>query len=77
MILKLKNTKFHQYNSSILIHDIDINEIVVSNKFTFAKQDFKYFICHKNNKIHLYTYSFQKWVYIKDTLIRLNVCILW
>ena len=42
MILKLKDTKFYQYNKSILIHDIDINETVVSNKFTFAKQDFKY-----------------------------------
>ena len=28
-------------------------------------------------KLDLYVYSFQKWVYIKDILIKLNVCILW
>ena len=35
-----------------MINDIDINEIVVSNKFLFGEQDFKYFIAYKdNNKI--------------------------
>ena len=29
--------KFHQYKSPILINDVDINEIVVSNKFPFGK----------------------------------------
>ena len=33
-----------------MINDIDINEIVVSNKLPFGKQDFKYFICYKDNK---------------------------
>ena len=33
-----------------MINDIDINEIVVSNKFLFGKQDFKYFIGYKDNK---------------------------
>ena len=42
--------KFHQYKSHILINDIDINEIVVSNKFAFDKQDFEYFIGYKDNK---------------------------
>ena len=33
-----------------MINNIDINKIVVSNKFPFAKQDFKYFIGYKDNK---------------------------
>ena len=33
-----------------MISDIDINKIVVSNKFPFGKQDFKYFIGYKDNK---------------------------
>ena len=36
--------KFHQNRSPILINDVDISNIVVSNKFPFGKQDFKYFI---------------------------------
>ena len=36
--------KFHQHKSPISISDIDINKIVVSNKFPLAKQEFKYFI---------------------------------
>ena len=36
--------EFQQCKSPILRSDIDINKIVVSNKFLFGKQDFKYFI---------------------------------
>ena len=32
-------------------NDIDINKIAVSKKFPFGKQDFKYFIGYKNNKL--------------------------
>ena len=46
--------KFHQYKSPILINDIDINKIVVSNKLPFGKQGLTYFIDYK------------EWVYIKD-----------
>ena len=51
--------RFNQYKSPISISDIDIDEIVVSNKFheivvsnkfPFGKQDFKYFIGYKDNK---------------------------
>ena len=37
----------HQYKK---ISDIDINEVVVYNKFHFGKKDFKYFIGYKDNK---------------------------
>ena len=33
-----------------MIRATDINKIVVSNKFSFGKQDFKYFIGYKDNK---------------------------
>ena len=46
-----------------MIDDIDINKIVVSNKFTYGKQDFKYFIGYKDNKkLDLWAYYFQKLV---------------
>ena len=47
---EIQGYKFHQYRSPISINDIDINEIVVCNKFPFDKQDFKYFIGYKDNK---------------------------
>ena len=50
MTLKLKNSNFCQYKSLILINNIDINEIAVSNKFLFSKQDFKYFLGYKDNQ---------------------------
>ena len=33
-----------------MINNININKIVVSNKFPFSKQDFKFFIGYKDNK---------------------------
>ena len=39
--------KFHQYKSPILINDIDINKIVVSNNLPFGKQGLTYFIGYK------------------------------
>ena len=42
--------KFHQYKSPILINYIDINKIVVSNKISYGKNDFKYFIGYKDAK---------------------------
>ena len=57
---KIKEYEFHQYKTPILMNDIDI----------------KYFIVTKIiNKLDLYAHYFQKWVYIKDILIRLSVCI--
>ena len=50
-IIKLDDTEieeyeFHQYNI-ILIKDIYINKIVVTNKFPFVKQGFKYLVGFK------------------------------
>ena len=34
-----------------MINDTDVNNMAVSKKFPFGKQDFKYFISYKNNKL--------------------------
>ena len=60
MILKKKHT-FHQYQSPILIDNINVNKIVVSNTISFSKNDFKHFIGHKDAKnIRLLCIFFQK-----------------
>ena len=52
---------FHQYKSPILIKNIDINKIVVTNKVSFDKNGFKYFISYKYAKIiDFYAFCFQK-----------------
>ena len=53
-IIKFNDTgiekyKFHQYKSPILINELNINKVVVSNRFPFGKRDFKYFIGYKDN----------------------------
>ena len=61
-----------------MIENIDFNKIVVSNKFPFGKQNFKYFIGYKDNKeIRPFCILFQKWVHITDILTGLNECVLW
>ena len=47
---EIEEFKFHQYKNLILINNIDINEIDVSNKLLFSKQDFKYFLGYKDNQ---------------------------
>ena len=46
---EIEQYKFYQYESLISINEIYINIIVVSNKFPFGKQDFKYIIGYKDN----------------------------
>ena len=48
MILKLKNTNLINIKALSSINNIDINKVVVSNKVSFDKQDFKYFISYKD-----------------------------
>ena len=45
-----KKYKFHQYKRPISTDNIDVDKIVVSNKISFGKNDFKYFIGYKNAK---------------------------
>ena len=61
-----KRQKFYQHKSPILISNIDVNKIVVSNKFPFSKQDFKYFSRYKDankNKTFMHIPSKNKGIY--------------
>ena len=60
--IEIEKYKFNQHKSPILIYNIDINEIVLSNKISFGENIFKYFIL---KKLDLYAYYFQKWVHRK------------
>ena len=48
--IEIQEHEFHQYKIHISIDNIDINKIVVSNKFRFDKQDFRCFIAYKDNR---------------------------
>ena len=71
---EIEKHKSCQHKSSILINDIDINKIVVSNKVSFGKNGFKFFNGYKDpKKLDLYPYFFQKCVHIEETLMKLNI----
>ena len=82
-IIKFDNTeiekyKFQQHKSPISIDNIGIKKIVVSNKVSFGKKNFKYFIGYKDaKKLGLYACSYQNWVHVEEILIKLNVCLSW
>ena len=42
--------KFHQHKRPVSIKNINIDKIVVSNKVSFGKKGFKYFIGYNNAK---------------------------
>ena len=46
--IEIQKQKFHQHKGPISIKNIDINKIVVSNKVSFGKKGFKYFIGYKD-----------------------------
>ena len=48
--IEIEKQKFHQHKSPILIGNIDINKKVLSNKVSFGKKGFKYFIGYKDAK---------------------------
>ena len=45
--IEIKKQKFHQNKRPISIQNTDINKIVVSNKISFVKKGFRYFIGYK------------------------------
>ena len=47
---KFDDTEIEEHKSLISISDMDIDEIIASNKFSFAQQDFKCFVGYKDNK---------------------------
>ena len=58
---EIEKYKFRQYESSILIGNIDINKIVVLNMVSFGKKDFNILVAIEILKeLDLYEYYFQK-----------------
>ena len=58
---EIKKQNSHQHKRPISIKSIDINEILVSNKVSFEKKDFEYFIDYKDaKKSDIYEYFSQK-----------------
>ena len=48
--IKIEKQKFHPHKRPTSIKNIDINKKVVSNKASFSKNGFKYFIAYKDPK---------------------------
>ena len=49
--IEIEKQKLHQHKRTISMKNIDINKIAVSNKVSFGKKGFKYFIGYKDTKI--------------------------
>ena len=47
---KIEKHKLHHHKSPISIYDVDGNKTLVSNKYSFSKNGFKYFIGCQNGK---------------------------
>ena len=47
---EIEKYKFHQHKSPFMIENIDFDIIVIPNKVSFGKRDFKHFIGYKNAK---------------------------
>ena len=47
---EIEKCKFHQHKSPILKDNMGINKIVISDKISFGKKGFKYFIDYKDTK---------------------------
>ena len=48
--IEIEKQKFHQNKRPIAIKNIDVNKIVLSNKVSFGKKGFRYFIGYKDAK---------------------------
>ena len=71
--IKIKKQKIHQHKRPISIKIIDINKIVVSNKVSFDKKGFKYFICCKYAKIRPLCIFLRKIIAYRRDLMKLYI----
>ena len=59
--IEINKQKFNQHKRPISINSIDINKKIVSNKVSFGKKGFKFFIGYKDStKRRPYVYCFRK-----------------
>ena len=71
--IKIKKQKIHQYKRPISIKIIDINKMVVSNKVSFDKKGFKYFISCKYAKIRPLCIFLRKIIAYRRDLMKLYI----
>ena len=72
---EIEKYKFHQHKRPIRKDNIDFNKIVVYNKISFDKKDFKYFIAYKDpKKIRPLCIFVPKMSEYRKDLDKLNVC---
>ena len=51
-IIEIEKNKFYRYKTPILLGDVNIEKVLVSNKSLFGKKHYKYFIGHLyDNKV--------------------------
>ena len=64
--IEIEKQKFHQHKITILIKNININKIVVSNKVPFGKKGFNYFIGYKAKIKPLWMFLSKMGAYRRD-----------
>ena len=67
---------FHQQKSPILIQDVKIDRIVVSDKVPLGKKGFKYFVGYKDDsgKVISLCIMLSKCVHVGEILVKLSIC---
>ena len=70
---EIQKQKLHEHKGLISVKKIGINKIVVSNKFSFGKTGFKYFIDYKGATNRAFCIFFPKMSAYKKTLMKLNI----
>ena len=49
--MKLKKSKFYRHKTSIILEDVDIEKVLVSNKISLGEKNYKHFIGYLYNGI--------------------------
>ena len=78
MILKLKKNNLYHNKTPILLKDVDIEKVLVSNKISFGEKNYKYFTSylyndHKVKPLHIMLLKTS--AYVKVMMDKLNGCI--
>ena len=47
--IEVEKQIFHSHKNPVSIYDVNIDKIVISNKVSFGKRGFKYFIGYENS----------------------------
>ena len=69
--IRLNKKEFHRSKEPIKLMSVIVDQIVVSDKFKYSNEDFKYFIGYQKVKLlNHYALFYLKWVGIKNTLKR-------